>query len=317
MTTLGGLLDGPPALVNVGVERLRRAARRARRGRRPPRLAPAGRRRRRARPAPRRPDRRRAHRGGQRRGARADARGAPALGRRRPARATCCPRSTRSACCSTPGRRSPTRTCAGRCAPASSAPRCSRAGPTRPRRPSGMAAAGEIAFAPCHHHDAVGPMAGIISASMPLIVAEDPATGRARLLEPQRGRRALPALRRARRRRHGAPALDERAPRPVAPRRAGRARRADRPQGDHRPGAADGRRVPQPQRRVERAARPARSRPGSPATPTSAAAEALDFLRTNDYWFLNFSMVASKLGTMAGARRGGLDGRDDLRAATA
>jgi hypothetical protein len=28
--------------------------------------------------------------------------------------------------------------------------------------------------------------------------------------------------------------------------------------------------------------------------------EALDFLRTNDYWFLNFSMVASKLGTMAG-----------------
>ena len=29
-------------------------------------------------------------------------------------------------------------------------------------------------------------------------------------------------------------------------------------------------------------------------------AEALDFLRTNDYWFLNFSMVASKLGTMAG-----------------
>jgi hypothetical protein len=42
-----------------------------------------------------------------------------------------------------------------------------------------MAAAGEIAFAPCHHHDAVGPMAGIISASMPLIVAEDPAPGAA------------------------------------------------------------------------------------------------------------------------------------------
>ena len=40
-----------------------------------------------------------------------------------------------------------------------------------------MAGAGEIAFEPCHHHDAVGPMAGIISASMPLIVAEDPATG--------------------------------------------------------------------------------------------------------------------------------------------
>lgn len=28
--------------------------------------------------------------------------------------------------------------------------------------------------------------------------------------------------------------------------------------------------------------------------------EALEFLRTNDYWFLNFSMVASKIGTAAG-----------------
>ena len=30
----------------------------------------------------------------------------------------------------------------------------------------------------CHHHDAVGPMAGVISASMPVLVIEDPDTGR-------------------------------------------------------------------------------------------------------------------------------------------
>jgi len=36
-----------------------------------------------------------------------------------------------------------------------------------------LAAAGEVAFAPCHHHDAVGPMAGVVSASMPVLVVED------------------------------------------------------------------------------------------------------------------------------------------------
>src|ERR1700689_2608812 len=41
-----------------------------------------------------------------------------------------------------------------------------------------VAAGGEIAFAPCHHHGAVGPMAGIISPSMPVWVVRDPATGR-------------------------------------------------------------------------------------------------------------------------------------------
>ena len=41
-----------------------------------------------------------------------------------------------------------------------------------------MAAAGEVDFAPAHHFDAVGPMAGIISPSMPLYVVEDAATGR-------------------------------------------------------------------------------------------------------------------------------------------
>lgn len=36
-----------------------------------------------------------------------------------------------------------------------------------------MAAAGEVALEPCHHHAAVGPMAGIISPSMPVWVVEN------------------------------------------------------------------------------------------------------------------------------------------------
>jgi Protein of unknown function (DUF1116) len=37
----------------------------------------------------------------------------------------------------------------------------------------GLAARGEIEFAPCHHHGAVGPMAGVISPSMPVWVVVD------------------------------------------------------------------------------------------------------------------------------------------------
>ena len=37
--------------------------------------------------------------------------------------------------------------------------------------------AGEVAFAPCHHYGAVGPMAGIISPSMPVWIVEDPVHG--------------------------------------------------------------------------------------------------------------------------------------------
>jgi hypothetical protein len=40
-----------------------------------------------------------------------------------------------------------------------------------------LAASGEIAFAPCHSRGAVGPMAGIISPGMPLVVVEDRANG--------------------------------------------------------------------------------------------------------------------------------------------
>lgn len=40
-----------------------------------------------------------------------------------------------------------------------------------------LAASGEVVFEPCHHHDAVGPMAGIMTASMPVWVLENRATG--------------------------------------------------------------------------------------------------------------------------------------------
>ncbi len=40
-----------------------------------------------------------------------------------------------------------------------------------------LAASGEIAFEPCHHHDAVGPMAGVLTASMPVWILENAAFG--------------------------------------------------------------------------------------------------------------------------------------------
>jgi hypothetical protein len=40
-----------------------------------------------------------------------------------------------------------------------------------------LAARGELEFAPCHERGAVGPMAGVVSASMPMVVVENPAHG--------------------------------------------------------------------------------------------------------------------------------------------
>jgi hypothetical protein len=38
-------------------------------------------------------------------------------------------------------------------------------------------AAGHVELSPCHHHQSVGPMAGVISPSMPVVVVQDPDTG--------------------------------------------------------------------------------------------------------------------------------------------
>ncbi len=40
-----------------------------------------------------------------------------------------------------------------------------------------LVASGEIEFSPCHHHSAVGPMAGVISPHMPVFIIENRTSG--------------------------------------------------------------------------------------------------------------------------------------------
>jgi hypothetical protein len=47
-----------------------------------------------------------------------------------------------------------------------------------PEQAEAMLGSGEIAVDPCHHHGAVGPMAGVVAPSMPVLVATDPSDGR-------------------------------------------------------------------------------------------------------------------------------------------
>jgi hypothetical protein len=42
-----------------------------------------------------------------------------------------------------------------------------------PARARALVEDGSVAFAPCHHHGAVGPMAGVVSPSMPVVVVEN------------------------------------------------------------------------------------------------------------------------------------------------
>jgi len=44
---------------------------------------------------------------------------------------------------------------------------------TTPEEAEKLAASGEIEYAPCHEHDTVGPMAGIVSASMPVFIIKN------------------------------------------------------------------------------------------------------------------------------------------------
>jgi hypothetical protein len=46
-----------------------------------------------------------------------------------------------------------------------------------PEAAAQLAASGKIAFAPCHHHATVGPMAGVVTASMPVWILENTAFG--------------------------------------------------------------------------------------------------------------------------------------------
>jgi hypothetical protein len=46
-----------------------------------------------------------------------------------------------------------------------------------PEEAARVAASGSVEFAPCHHHSAVGPMAGVVTASMPVWIVENAAFG--------------------------------------------------------------------------------------------------------------------------------------------
>ena len=57
-----------------------------------------------------------------------------------------------------------------------------------PEQAAALAAAGTVRFEPCHHHDAVGPMAGLMTPSMPVWILEDHADG------PRKGARTFCTL---------------------------------------------------------------------------------------------------------------------------
>jgi hypothetical protein len=162
-----------------------------------------------------------------------------------------------------------------------------------------LAESGGIGFSPCHDHGAVGPMAGIISASMPLLVVEDATTKRRAYSNLNEGQgRCL---------RYGALGpdvldrlrwMEER----LGPSLGAALRDLQEPvdlssitaqalqMGDE----CHSRNVASSALLVRQLA------PGLARHAESGGIEALDFLQTNNYWFLNFSMAASKLAADAG-----------------
>lgn len=170
---------------------------------------------------------------------------------------------------------------------------------TTPEDADRLAGSGAIRFDPCHHHDAVGPMAGIISPSMPLIVAEDPTTGRRAFSNLNEGQgRCL---------RYGALGEDvmkrlrwmnER----LGPSLRGALASIDDPV-DLKAITAQALSMGDECHSRNVAASSLMTRLLAPALARHTdlgGLEALEFLRTNDYWFLNFSMASSKLCTAAG-----------------
>ncbi len=72
------------------------------------------------------------------------------------------------------------------------------------------AAAGEFEFGPCHERGAVGPMAGVVSPSMPMCVIENSDARQPGVLHVQRRAREGAAVRRQQRRGARAPRVDPR-----------------------------------------------------------------------------------------------------------
>ncbi|MER7175279.1 DUF1116 domain-containing protein [Streptomyces mesophilus] len=159
-----------------------------------------------------------------------------------------------------------------------------------------LADSGALEFAPCHHHEAVGPMGGIISPSMPLIEVEDRATGRRAYSNLNEGAgRCL---------RYGALGEDvmERLRwmgSVLAPALSAALR--TRGEGvDLRAVTAQALQMGDECHSRNTAASALLLRElAADLSGTAHAREVLRFLSDNHYWFLNFSMAAAKLATSA------------------
>ncbi|WP_338703049.1 DUF1116 domain-containing protein [Streptomyces sp. Q6] len=165
-----------------------------------------------------------------------------------------------------------------------------------PEQAQRLADQGALRFEPCHHHEAVGPMGGITSPSMPVLVVEDPGTGRRSYANLNEGAgRCL---------RYGAlgddvmdrlrwmadvlaPALRE-------------ALRARTDGVDLRAVTAQALQMGDECHSRNTAASALLLRElAAPLARTAHGPDVLEFLAGNHYWFLNFSMAASKLATSA------------------
>ena len=166
-----------------------------------------------------------------------------------------------------------------------------------------MAAEGAFEFGPCHERGAVGPMAGVVSASMPMLVVENDGARQPRVLHVQRGARQGAALRRQRRRRCSsawpgsatcwracAPRALERLGEPIDLRAmtAQALQMGDEGHNRNRAGTS----------LLLRELLPALVELDEPAADVAAAAR---FIAGNDHFFLNLTMPAAKASADAAA----------------
>ncbi|MBN2493287.1 MAG: DUF1116 domain-containing protein, partial [Deltaproteobacteria bacterium] len=179
-----------------------------------------------------------------------------------------------------------------------------------PEQAADMAAASAVRFEPCHHHRAVGPMAGLVTPGMPVWILEDrgPAGGRSfctlneglgkvlrygayapEVIERLRFMAGVlgPVL---------AEALEARGPVDLKALMAQALQMGDEGHNRNRAGTS----------LLFRELAPAAVRLDRPA---SQVAEVLDFIHANDHFFLNLSMPMAKMMLMAAE---GVDGSSCL-----
>ena len=159
-------------------------------------------------------------------------------------------------------------------------------------------AQGDVVFSPCHHQGAVGPMAGVISPSMPLWVVEDPATGKRAFSNYNEGLGKV-----LRFGAHSPEVLDRLTWMRTELFPALRSVLEKLGSLDLRPLMARALQMGDELHNRNAAATSLFTRVLGPAlfrtSPVEAGAKVLDFLAANDHFFLNLSMAACKLATDA------------------